>query len=104
MTEIHAVTLHGVDPSPEDGERHLAEDPAIRACKVAIARILSGADERPDDLFKGIHSQTGHGRVIFERAISEMVGIGEAKRIRKKVKMYYAITEAGRKKWLRETG
>lgn len=80
------------------------EDPSVRACKIGIARELDKGEKRTVDLFKAVHASTGHGRVVFDRALNEMVGAGEVARMKKRLRIYYRLTEEGRKRRLRSAG
>jgi DNA-binding transcriptional regulator PaaX len=79
----------------------MTEDSAVRTSKSEIAKQLKQQDADYDTLSKTV-KRIGHGRVVFDTALNEMTGAGEAERYRKQRKRYYRLTEIGRKVYLKE--
>jgi DNA-binding transcriptional regulator PaaX len=79
----------------------MTEESAVRTSKTEIANQLKQQDKDYDTLLKAI-KHIGHGRVVFDTALNEMIGAGEVERYRKQRKKYYRLTEHGRKVYLKE--
>ena len=80
----------------------MSESPKIRVCKAAIAKELAGTDLYHSELFERVRSLTGHGRLVFERALYEMIGSMDVERDRRELRVVYRLTSRGRASWLIE--
>jgi len=77
----------------------MTEESAVKTSKKKIAEVLRNANSEHAPLLKSINN-IGHGRVVFEAAINEMIGANEVERYREKRKRFFRLTEKGRKIYL----